>query len=789
MRVIATAVVLTALLVAGAAKAQETISEIEVRGLSSLAEETVLYYLGLERGGVLDPADLDERIRKLWERKLIDDVRVEREAAADGGLKLVVTLQERPILRSLEYEGLKGISRTDVNDRLAREQIDVREGEPLDLGELSRLRATLESMYQDKGFRFAEAKYRIEDVGIGERRVVFLVEENEKVRVGKIDFVGNTVISDRRLRWKMEKTKETSLYHRLFKKDIYNPAGIEEDLQSIRDLYRAIGYKAVFVDDPDLSVLRKGDQRRLGVSIPIDEGTRWKLGEIRIEGNEFFTDEGVRARFKKPRGGWLRMKALDEGVEAVTELYKNTGHIMADVRTRVVETGDDVADFVVEIDEGDQFRVGRLEFAGNTRTRDKVLRREFRVQEGTLLNMGGVKSSLFKINQLNYFKLDEDDPVSFENFDTENKTVDLLVHGQEADRTELQVGGGWSEAYGFFGQVSIKTQNFLGRGETVGLSIQSGRYSDQYDLSYFIPWFRDRPQSVGVQLFNTQVDYTQLLDLENKQDSKGVVLTYGRSFGYFNSLSISYSRFERNDSVTVLGADGSLVPFDYEITNSSLRPAYSYDSRDSSIEPTVGTRFVTSIEYAGGVLGGNNEFLRPQFSLTRYQPLSELPIQTVLGFNLEAGWLEPINDAALAPLERFFLGGEQTVRGFEFRDLTVRCEGGEPYPGRVEPCQENERLIDSRGALLGGERFVQLNLEYHLILGGPFRLIGFFDAANVFSPDQTIDLGRLRQSAGVEARIYVPVLGAPLRFIWSRNLDPLDGDRFQSFQFSIGSTF
>jgi outer membrane protein insertion porin family len=597
-------------------------------------------------------------------------------------------------------------------------------------------------------------------------------------------------MSNWRLKRAMKETKETGLINRILRKDIYNPATIEEDLQNVRKAYRSVGYKRVEVGTPNLSVIQKGGKRRLGVTIPVDEGARWQLGEIRTEGNEIMPEELLRSRFKRPRGGWLRSETIDEGIETIDEIYRNTGHLMASVRAELVEREGNVADLVVKIDEGDQFRVRRLEFVGNSRTRDKVLRREFRVQEGTLLNMGAVKNSLFKINQLNYFKLDEDDPITFENFDTEEKTVDLLVHGEEADRTELQIGGGWSEAFGFFGQVSVRTQNFLGRGETVGVSVQSGRYSDQYDLSYFVPWFLDRPQSIGFQVFDSKVDYTQLLEVDNSQSSQGIVLTYGRSFGFFNSFSVSWSLFDRTDRVSVLGPDFQLVPLEFTISNSSIRPTYVFESRDSRLEPTTGKRILASIEYAGGVLGGNNSFIRPQVDFSWFKPVSVVPVKTVLGFNIEGGWIEATEGKELVPLERYFLGGETTVRGFEFRDLTVRCEGGEPYPGRPElPCGPEERLIDRNGALLGGDKYVQLNLEYHVLVGGPFRIVGFFDAANVFGEQQSIDYKRLRTSAGVEMRIFVPVFGAPLRFIYAKNLDPLPDDTFETFQFSIGTTF
>lgn len=776
------------LLGAAAAPAQ-VVQGVEFRGLQALAEETLRFYLGVEVGSPLDEEALNRNLHALWQRRLVDDVRIDR-APVEGGVRLVVTVVERPILRSVDYQGLKRVSRTDINERIAKDQIDVREGDPLDMGELRRLESAIEEMYRDKGYRFAEAVFALEAVSPTERRVLFTIDEAEKVRIGDIDFQGNRVVGDWRLRWTMRKTKETNLLWRILKKDIYNPATVQEDLQKVKDVYRAIGYKDVIVEDPLLSTAGRGGKRRLRLDIPVDEGTRWKLGEITIEGNEVFSDQALLRQFKRPRGGWLRSKNVEEGVKAVDEAYRNYGHIFSRVETELRERQAGVADLVVRVTEGDQYRVGRLEFKGNTRTRDKVLRREFRVQEGTLLNMGAIKNSLFKVNQLGYFKLDQDDPILFENFDSEKKTVDLAIQGEESDRTELQVGGGWSEIDGFFGQLSVRTQNFLGRGESVGVSFQSGRYRDEFDVSYFVPWLFDRPQSAGLQLFKSDLDYTFFSDQRVVRKSEGGVLTYGRSFGFFNSFSVSLNRSDIVDSRSALNLDGDLVEQQFSLSNSSLRPAWVFDSRDSRVEPTMGRRFALSLEYAGGFLGGDNYFWRPELGATLFQTMTVVPIQTVLGFNLRAGYVKPFDNRQLSFLERYYLGGETTIRGFRFRSIWVRCEGGEPYPNRPDqPCAKDETLIDDFGFPLGGDRFFQANLEYHLLVGGPFRLLAFVDAGNVYGEGQSFDLGRLRYTAGAELRIFVPVFGAPLRFIYASNLSSLPDDRFEGFQFSIGATF
>ncbi len=422
---------------------------------------------------------------------------------------------------------------------------------------------------------------------------------------------------------------------------------------------------------------------------------------------------------------------------------------------------------------------------------DKVLRRELRLWEEGLVNIGAIRNSVLKVNQLGYFKLNEEDPVDIQT-DSDNKKVNLVFKGAESDRTELQFGGGWSEFDGFFGQFSIQTKNFLGRGEQVGVSVQSGKVRNYFDLSYYIPWFLDKPQSIGIRAFNQNYDYG-LLSSEERflRDSKGAVLTYGRNFKLFQSASISFNRSNYRDQTTSVvpfpvegqtaepppaPQPGDLVTTTTRINNSSLRPAWVFDSRDNPFEPTRGTKMQVSAEYAGGFLGGDNYFIRPEVSFSLFRPFATYPTKTVIAVNAEAGLISPFGGHEVPIFERYYLGGENSIRGHRFRSVFVRLPNGEP-----------DR--DESGVLLGGDRFAQVNLEYHFLLGGPFRLILFSDGGNVYSRKQGFDLSNLRYTAGAELRVLLPVFGAPLRFIYAKNLNPKPDDSFESFQFSIGTSF
>lgn len=792
-------------LTAGAAAAQQDLAgrpirSIAVAGDTSLTKDTLLYYLGIEQGQAFDPQALNDSVHRLWQRQLIDDIEVDAQPQGDGvRLRLVVT--DRPVLRSIVYEGLDKVSRTDITDRMAVERIQLVEGSPLARGEVERLQSAIEALYAERGFRLARADYEIEEVAENERRVVFTIDEGNKVRIEDIAFEGNSVFGDRRLRWAMKQTKETGLIARIRKRDIYNPATLAEDLQAVRDVYRNEGYKNVHVGEPQTEVRAlkpnadepENRKRRLFLTVPVEEGERWKMGSIEIEGNEKFKDDQVLALFERPRGDWLRANRIDEFVERVTEAYNNSGFIQARVQPELVERENRVADVVIHVAEDEQYKVGRMEFDGNTRTRDKVLRREMLIQETRVFNTGALRTSLRRLGQLQYWQVDEDDPVGLE-VNPEDNTVDVTVRGEEGDRTELQFGAGWSEVYGFEGQFMVRSRNFLGRGETFGVSYSSGEFSDSFDLSYQAPWFLDKPQSIGGQVFRRELDYTLFGSQTFRSETTGGTLSYGRNLGVFGSAGISVTHFEDegdNEFVSLTDPDNSIRSA-YTRTVTSVRPAYTFDSRDNPLFPTHGVRFNAGVDYSTGDLTDltsddavtvPTDFVRPEISFSLWQPVSRQPLNTVWGAHVRAGWLEPVSGGVPFYNDRFFLGGEQTMRGFDFRSIVVRNEEG--------------TAVIQNGRFLGGDQMFLFNTEYHLVLGEPFRLLGFFDAGNVWSSDffgQSISLDDLRMSAGVELRIFVPILGAPLRFIWAENIDPLPEtvnfpDEFESFQFSIGTTF
>lgn len=784
----------------------QPIVSVEYAGVETLSEDSLSYYLDIETGKPWDPGRVNDRIKDLWERKLIDDISVAAEAQGEGVL-VRVTVVERPLLVSLEYDGLKKVKRSDIGDMTDRERISVFEGLPLDLGELARLEEAIKKLYEERGFRFAGIHIEIQDAGLGEKRVLITVDEGGRVKIGQVDFEGNEVFSAGRLRRQMEKTKKSNLLTRIRKRDVFNSATVQEDLDKVKGLYRQFGYKDVEVGEPELDVIERKPnadriedrKRQLALVIPIEEGPRWKLGEVQVEGAEVLPEGLLVAMFKDPKGGWLRSDVIDEGVEQVGELYRNSGYIFADVKMEVIERDDLVADILVTVEENDQFRIGRMEFTGNDRTRDRVLRRQMLLKEGDVFNSGMLRTSLLRLSQLEYYVVNEDDPVEVD-YDTDDKQVDITVKGTETGQTEVQFGGGYSELDGFFVQSALRTRNFLGRGETVGVSIQTGRYRDIFDVSYYMPWVKDRPQNFGIQLFNRDTDFDLLIDQRYRSKEAGGVLSYGRSFRRWELVQLAYSNMdiESYQSQTFYFFDNPEQSDDpmsdtfeqaFEFNRRSVTATYQFDSHNSRLEPTQGKRLVASLEYAGGPLGGESFFIRPSLNAAITVPLTNRGLRTVGRANIQLGYIQPFgedgagNVRELFFLDRYLLGGENSLRGFAFRSIWVR----DPETGRT--------LLDRNGFPQGGNKSVVINLEHHTLVNGPFRVVTFFDAGNVYGDDQDVDFNHMRMSAGIELRVNVPILGAPLRFIYATNLNPLDNlggvdrERFDSFDFSIGTSF
>lgn len=763
--------------------AGQAIERFEVVGNASVASDTIRVYLGINPGDAYTPDLIRRNFTNLWQTGLFDDIKIEAERG-DTGVVVRAIVKERPRISSVEYRGNKELNAQKIQEALERDKIDLHVGNTIEQTLVRRAAESIKNAYTEGGFEGVSVDSLTEDLGEpGEKKIVFVINEGVKAKVAAIDFVGNQRFSDRRLRGQMKEVKKHNLITWIRKKNLYIPSKLDEDLEHVKNYYQDHGYQDVSFGDPQIKTVKK----RVRITIPVKEGDVHTFGDVTVTGNTVFTTEQIIGNWPLKKGQTLSRKPMQARLDAFDEAYRMRGYIYGYIDPEYIDKGNNVIDVNLRVYEGEQFRLGRLEFEGNTTTKDKVLRREIFLEEGQIMDMETFKQSLYKLGQLGYFKVTENPDFKV---NPETKTVDITVKGIEEGKNDVQFGGGYSEGGGFFMQAQFATRNFLGEGENFSLGYQRGQRTNYFNISYADPWFMDTPNSLGVSLYNRETVLPEAFGYE--QRGKGGTIAYGYRLRRFDSLSLIYG-YERAHSVyqTVETPDpnGNIpVPeiTDLKFTTSSIVPSYRFDSRDNPYDTMRGARLSLSLAYTGGPLGGTIEMFKPTIGVTKFFRMSR---KSAFSFNVEGGYILPFGDdddcaysyddlskntteLCIPPAERFLVGGESSVRGFRYGTLG-------PY--------ENYPNYGPRPA--GGYKYHTYNFEYVYRVNDPLRLVLFADAGKAYGYREDFDFSSLRYSFGAEMRVFLPVFQFPLRFIYAINPSEELGDDFEGFQFTIGNTF
>jgi len=685
---------------------------------------------------------------------LFDDIIVESRRREGNVYDLIFHVRDRPLVGNVAFVGMKAVTEANIQERLNQSKCEVRRGQPVDFSVLRRAEAAIEQLLAEKGYLQARAKARLTPVGQGQREVTFTIHEGVKTKIKDIDFVGNTVFTDRRLRKLLKLTKRAFwLTSWASSKTLYHPAKFDQDAENIRTAYKSVGYLDVTIQPEivelvggkkekkekrgreDLTVTAGGTapageqieeeeedfeepapvvappgetekerkkrvkaelkakkerenrpKKWVRLTVPIEEGPQYKLGKIEIDGNSVFSVPEILARVPLRPGLVFNDSALKYGTKRLEEDYGERGYFYVSIDPRV-EKHAPVADLTLAITEDKKYFVDRIEFGGNTTTRDGVLRREMPLTEEDLFNVRRMRLGLRKIAQLGYFQVGDDPAVKPKG---ETDHVDILVQGVESSRNEIQVGGGVSGLEGGFFQASYSTRNFLGRGEIFSTYIQTGSRANRYSFNFTEPWFLGRPWTLGFSLFRRQTDYTGF-----RQIGSGGTLSLGRLLGAFSRFDVAYG-YENVDLLTTTAG----FPVNRQNSStSSLTTLYTVDTRNNYFRPTRGYRVQGSMEYAGGFLGGDNFFYKPRFDATLYLP--GLSRKHYIGLNAAYGYVSPFGGRVVPVFERYFLGGERSLRVFKSRtvsparrDVDVNHNGFIDTPedrnpdGIFEPCED-----------------------------------------------------------------------------------------------------
>ena len=798
-----------------------TIVQIRVIGNRRIPRETVLARLFSHPGDAYDPATIERDFNSLWNTGYFENLQIAREDTPKG-IILDVIVKEKPTIREINYKGLNSVSTSDVLDRFKKEHLTgFSQESPYDPTKLARAVDIIRALLAEHGHQFATVKPEIKNIPPSSVAVNFNIKEGPTVKVGNITFTGNHAVPSRELRASMRNLRPVGIPHSIFFENLfartYDASKLEEDTERVRRAMQDRGYFRAAVADPithirnegGLSFLtfrpRKG--KRIDIKIPVEEGQRYRLGGVTFTGNTHVQNvKALRAQFPTKDGEWFNATAIGKGLENLRKAYNSLGYInFTAVPTPRVDDAKHEVFLDIDIDEGKPFTVSRIEFQGNTITRDRVIRRELLLEEGSLYNSNLWEQSLLRLNQLDYFDPLKIDTDSEQHIDAENGTVSLLLKVHEKGKNSIGLNGGVSGLSGTFLGLNYSTNNFLGLGETLSLQGNIGNLARSAVFAFNEPYLRNRPISVGFQLFSRKSDFNsarnyaavsgqssnltaaqQSLTQNYNQSSTGLnfSLQYpikrsfkrvGITYSWDKSSITTFSQASANLFQTLAFRSGQIQGANAleGIYTSSISLSYIYNTVGPTIfRPHYGTDISAAFQLAG--IFGNVRYFTPVVQYKHYIGMKGLRPRkdgrNTLGYRVQLSYIQGFSGDVAPPFARFYSGGDNELRGFDVRsatpyafipvrtNITLTNPDGTPVP--IQPGNFTLGNITIpipiyRPVSVGGDVKMTTNIEYRIPIAGPvgFAIFDDFDITSVVRQSQ------LRQSVEGADQLNSPLYG------------------------------
>jgi len=722
------------------------VENVDIIGNRRLRKDDIIYYIQTRQGDTYNPDQVARDLQTILSLGFFDKVgtRVTEEVGPRGGVNITFIVVELPIIRDIQFEGLKSVSESDVLKTFRERRVGVSKEAIEDPVKVRNATRVLKELLSAKGHPNATIDVNREQVSATSIAITFDVTEGPRVRVAEIQFEGSKVFKSGKLRDQMKYVKEAGLISRFKELDILDRAKLDYDLHRVDNYMRSKGYLQARHGEPRIEGL--GPRRTgfpilplpflssvddtLRITVPIIEGKLYRLGDMKIEGNSIFSEQVIKNVIGLQKGEYADGEALSKALyENLKKAYGSQGFIQytAEVTPTFKDNpqnpSEGIADFLVTIDEGKQFTLRRLEFTGNTFTRDNVLRREVLINEGDIYNQNSFEYSIVRLNQLGYFNpIDKEKDADYRTNEEEG-LVDVTVKVSEKGRQQISFNGGLSGIGGSFFGLEYSTNNLFGRGEVLSLNLAAGNRQRSFQFSFTEPYIRNRPITAGFSVFaysqqffgegtflstNTAANqglFGNAFDFINTseenlftRESLGASIFASaplsefykkRPFTQFSRVGLSYQIARSNvkdPEVNVSGTPDQFIPVIYRqpnILTSRVTATFAYDSRNANIDPTAGRSLSIGLGFAG--LGGDVRTYQPTLEFTQFfavrKKRSENP--EVFGFRILAGTVgsfatsEKIRNAnSLAfvdgvPIyERYFLGDEFTIRGYNVRSIS-----------------------------------------------------------------------------------------------------------------------
>jgi outer membrane protein insertion porin family len=779
------------------------IRRIHVEGARRTTDDDILETMQLRQGVPCTDAEVAADARALWNQGFYDDIIFEAAEVRQGVIDLYVTVRERRAIGRIVYQGNDEIDEEDLD-----EKVTLREGEVLSLPDVAEQITRIRDLYAEKGFFLARIRHELRELPNNEAEVKFVIDEGEEVSVRRIRFTGNRNIDESELRGFM-RTSETGFFSFISDDDAFNPDFFEEDVMRLQAIYYDQGYLSVSIGTPRIELTP--DRAHIDVTIPIEEGPRFRIGRVRItevdaDGEEVDPLGGrrtLREQIDANPGDWFSRSTIAQNLLEVTRFYRDRGYALVEM---VPQTDLDMrrrrVNVIISIRRGPPVHIERINIRGNSKTRDQVLRREIVIVEGDLYNMTQVEISKARITALGYFERVD---VSEEEGSTPERIV-LNFEVAEKSTGTFQVGAGFSSIESFIFTAQVQQQNLFGRGQSLSLQLQLSGIRQLAQVQFTEPYLFGTEWSGSVEVFKTIRQFTDF-----NRDSTGGSLSVGHPL-FINQLRFFLRyRAEYVDISTrtggLFGAAGGGQGFNIfqrvplqnlflDGLTSSVQASFTFDTRNNRLFPTEGIFASYSLEVADQFFGSDNVFLRHRAFARFYRQFFGF---ATLKLNTEWGLITSRLPAGVPVYERFYLGGIFSVRGFDLNSLGPRLG----IPRNYDP----NSAVSRDGIVIGGNMqfFYNLELEFDIIAAVGIKGVIFTDGGNAWntedvycnappSPlgDDTTHACRvnpidLRTNWGFGIRWISPL--GPLRFEWGIPFARRPHEQDIVFNFTIGNFF
>ncbi|MBR4986190.1 MAG: outer membrane protein assembly factor BamA [Proteobacteria bacterium] len=756
--------------------ADVVVDEIVLKGNHRNPKEDLLYYIKQEAGSKLSLDVVSEDVKRLFRMKLYDDIQVDLDVV-DGRNILTYYFVEKPSIASFEFEGNDAISTDDL-----KEKVDLRIASPLDLDKIADNVGKLKSHYDKEGYFLAEVTSEIRDREDGDKDVVFHIREYDKVKVRRVTILGNEAISDEDIKGHIY-TRESSLLGKLTGAGEYKEEEFKRDLQRIAAWYSENGYPDAHVTDSQVQLSE--DRGSMYITFTVEEGKYTTVGNVDIAGDTLEDEDEIRKLVTVKSGEGFKLSQLFDDVKHIQDYYGDRGYAYAQVEPRRRPGNEpNTIDIAYDIHPGDPVHIGKILISGNHKTEDKVIRREILVNEGELYHGSKVHASEASIQRTGYF---EKVSVTTQAAKEAN-TIDMLVEVTERSTGQFQIGAGFSSAESFIGTLQVSYDNFLGRGHYLAAQGTISKLRQLFNIQYFNPYFFDSLWRFRMAVFNYEYVYT---DFTRK--SYGGNLGFGYPFTRDLVLDLTYTLENVDVATSSFGSKqrnlGSILNGGL---TSSLNATLTFDRRNNRLLPTKGYMLMGSVDFADQYIGSENEYIRFLGRARGYVPIFW---DIVLKFNLELGYIANWNapNKEVPIFERFFVGGPNSVRGFERSSLG---------PTRSFTTNVADPTSTLTNFQIGGNKEIVFNAEIEIPILKSMNISGvvFFDMGNAYNEDQNLSLmidwfakndeehdNMMRSAMGFGFRWMSPM--GLLRFEWGFPLSPKKNEDPVVFEFSIGNAF